>query len=67
VHSLHEPIYRERLQKYLDAAKDVFSKLPTRGDIKETITTFHQLEQLMKEIDDGELASIRDERVREAL
>ena len=66
-HSLHEPIYKERCPKYLDAAKDVFSRLPVKGDTKEAITTYHQLEQLLKKINDAELESIKDKNVREAL
>lgn len=67
VHSLHEPIYKERFPKYLDAAKDVFSRLPVKRDTKEAITMYHQLEQLLKKIGDTELESIMDENVREAL
>lgn len=64
MHSLHEPIFRKRLPKYLDAAKDIFSKLPVQGDIKEAITAYHQLEQLVKEITDDDLTSIGNEKVR---
>jgi hypothetical protein len=67
VHSLHEPIFKERLPKYLTAAKDVFGKLPVQGDTKEAITAYHQFEQLVKEITDDDLASIGDEKVRAAV
>ncbi|MEM2210715.1 MAG: hypothetical protein QXW83_04100 [Nitrososphaerales archaeon] len=52
IRNLHEPIFKKRLQNYLDAAKDVFSKLPININTKEAITMYHQLEQLVKEIDD---------------
>lgn len=67
VHSLHEPIYKERLPKYLEAAKDVFSRLPVKDDRKEAVTLYHQLEQLLKKINDAELESIKDGNIREAL
>ncbi len=67
VHSLHEPIYKERFPKYLDAAKDIFSRLPSKGDTKEAITMYHQLEQLLKKISEAELESMKDKNVRDAL
>ena len=66
-HSLHEPIYKERYPKYVEAAKDVFARLPVNYDAKSIVTAYHQLEQLAKEIGDKELASIQDARVRETL
>ncbi|MEM1994468.1 MAG: hypothetical protein QXW32_03195 [Nitrososphaerales archaeon] len=66
IHRLHEPIYRNWFPRYLNAAKDVFAKLPVEGDVKEVVTAYHQLEQLVKEIGDEELASL-EEGVREAL
>lgn len=67
VHRLHEPVYRSRFPKYLDAAGDVFNRLPVKGDAKEAITEYHQLEQLLNEIGDEELASITDGNVRQTL
>lgn len=66
-HSLHEPIYRERLLKYIEAAKDVFAQLPVNYDAKSIVTAYHQLEQLAKEIGGKELALIQDARVRETI
>jgi hypothetical protein len=67
VHRLHEPFYKERIPRYLAAAKDVFGKLPVKGDVRAAITDYHQLEQLLDEIGDEELASITDENVRQTL
>jgi hypothetical protein len=67
VHRLHEPLYRDRILRYLAAAKDVFDKVPVKGDIRAAITDYHQLEQLVDEIGDEELASITDENVRQTL
>jgi len=66
-HSLHEPIYKERFPKYIEAAKDVFARLPISGDAKGIVTAYHQLEQLAKEIGDRELASIKDTSIRETI
>jgi len=67
VHKLHEPLYRDRIPRYLAAAKDVFDKLPVKGDARAAITDYHQLEQLLIEIGDEELASIADVNVRQTL
>ena len=66
-HSLHQHIYTERFPKYIGAAKDVFDLLPVSGDAKDIVTAYHQLEQLAKEIEDKELASIEDARIRETI
>jgi hypothetical protein len=67
VHRLHEPLYRERIPRYLAAAKDILGKLPVKGDVRAAITDYHQLEQLLDEIGDEELASIADKNVRQIL
>jgi len=66
-HSLHESIYKERFPRYVEAAKDVFARLPVNNDAKRIVTAYHQFEQLAKEIGDKELASIEDARVRETI
>jgi len=66
VHRLHESFYKERIPRYLAAAKDLFSKLPVKGDTRSAITDYHQLE-LLDEIGDEELASVTDENVRQTL
>lgn len=67
IHNLHEPIFKKRFQNYLDAAKDVFGKLPININTKEAITMYHQLEQLVKEIDDEDLKSLMDTNFKETL
>lgn len=66
-HELHEPIYKERFPKYLEAAKAVFARLPVIDNTKDIVTTYHQLEQLAKEIEDKELGFIEDGNVRETI
>jgi 4'-phosphopantetheinyl transferase EntD len=66
-HSLHESIYKERFPKYVEAAKDVFARLPVNDNARTIVTVYHQLEQLAKEIGDKELALIEDARIREAV
>lgn len=58
MHRLHERIHREEHQKGLAAAKDVFSKLPAKGPTRETMTLYHQLEQLQRELNDSDLDSL---------
>lgn len=66
-HSLHESIYKERFPRYVEAAKDVFSRLPVNDDARSVVTAYHQLEQLAKEIGNKELASIEDAPARETI
>lgn len=66
-HSLHESIYKQRFPRYVEAAKDVFARLPVNDDARSVVTAYHQLEQLAKEIGNKELASIEDARARETI
>ena len=47
-----------RYHEYASAFKDILARLPVQGDPKHIATTYHQLEQLNKELDDGDLASV---------
>jgi hypothetical protein len=47
-----------RYEDYAEAFKDVFARLPAKGDPKEIATTYHQLEQLNKELEDADLDSL---------
>ncbi len=47
-----------RYQEYVRAFRDIFARLPVSGDPKHIATTYHQLEQLNKELDDASLASL---------
>ena len=53
-------------QEYVRAFRDVFAGLPKHGDPRQIATIYHQLEQLNKELDDANLASV-DANTREAL
>ncbi|MBI4288969.1 MAG: hypothetical protein HY671_11140 [Chloroflexi bacterium] len=55
-----------RYQNSVRAFEDIFSRLPVQGDPKVLATTFHQLEQLCRELDDKELLSA-DLKLREAV
>ena len=55
-----------RYEDYAKAFKDTFARLPVQGDARHIATTYHQLEQLNKELDDADLASV-DSGVRSAL
>ena len=55
-----------RYQEYVRASSDVFAGLPKHGDPRQIATTYHQLEQLNKELDDANLASV-NANTREAL
>ncbi len=43
---------------YAAAFEDVFARLPAKGDPKQLATTYHQLEQLNKELKDADLAGV---------
>lgn len=45
-------------EAYIDAFLDIFEHLPVHGDPNQITTTYHQLEQLNKELDDASLASV---------
>ena len=47
----------ERYQAHVRAFKDVFARLPMRGDPKQIATTYHQLEQLARELDETTVTS----------
>jgi hypothetical protein len=47
-----------RYQEYVQAFRDIFGHLPVSGNPKDIATTYHQLEQLNKELDDVSLASV---------
>jgi len=67
VESLHEPIYRTWFPRYLNAARDVFGRLPMKGDVKGALTAYHQLEQLVNEIGDEELKVVGEDSVKQTI
>ena len=67
---LHEDMPRsgreEKCQAHVQAFRDIFSHLPAQGDPKLIATTWHQLEQLARELDEVALASL-DPTTRETI
>ena len=47
-----------RYGDYARAFEDVFARLPAKGDPRQLATTYHQLEQLNKELNDADLAAL---------
>lgn len=70
ISDLHEGMPRsgrdERFQAHARAFRDIFARLPARGDPKHIATIYHQLEQLARELDEAALASLAPE-AREAI
>ena len=58
--SLHENMRQqdERYQAHVRAFWDIFARLPAQGQPKHIATTYHQLEQLARELDETALASL---------
>lgn len=65
ISGLHEGVSqagREKQYKaYVHAFRDIFSRLPTRGKPKHIGTTYHQLEQLARQLDEDTIASLEPE------
>lgn len=61
IHRCHERLHAKERSKAVEAVRDVFRRIPgasTRP--KETITLYHQLEQLQREVTDSDLESLGD-------
>ena len=56
----------QRYRASVRAFEDIFKRLPVQGDPKVLATTFHQLEQLCREIEDDALVSLEPD-MREAI
>lgn len=67
VRELHKRNYASRSQAYAAAARDVFAKFPAKGAPRDIITTWHQLEQLCRELSDRDISSIEDAAIKEAI
>ena len=65
ISALHEGIRRinrdERYQVHVRAFQDIFARLPVQGNSKHIATTYHQLEQLARELDETTIASLDPE------
>ena len=55
-----------RYDDHIRAFRDIFRRLPVKGEPKDIATKYHQLEQLNKELDDADLQSV-ESNTREAL
>lgn len=51
-------IRESQYQAYVRAFQDIFSRLPVRGESKEIGTTYHQLEQLARQVDEQSLSAL---------
>ncbi|MBI2911212.1 MAG: hypothetical protein HYY05_03655, partial [Chloroflexi bacterium] len=68
VSELHEGRRADRSEAYMRAARDVFANLPAGGDApRETITTWHQLEQLCHGLGEEALSRIEEPAISDAL
>lgn len=67
VMGLHKRNYAKKSEAYAAAARDVFVRLPAKGPPKEIITTWHQLEQLCRELNEEDISSVGDGAVRDAI
>ena len=67
VMELHKRNYAKKSETYAVAARDVFAKLPAKGPPKDIITTWHQLEQLCRELNEEDISSIEDGAIRDAI
>lgn len=56
----------ERYQAHVRALRDIYSRLPAKGEPKHVVTIYHQLEQLCRELENDELVSLAPE-IREAV
>ncbi len=70
VSNLHVSMRRldlaERYQAHVRAFRDIFSNLPAKGEPKHIATVYHQLEQLVREMDNADLAPL-DPETKEVL
>ncbi len=58
--------WNERYQSHARAFRDLFTRLPVQGDPKHITTTYHQLEQLARELDEKTIASL-DPEIQQAI
>ena len=67
VMALHKRNYAERSHAYVAAARDVIAKFPAKGAPRDVITTWHQLEQLCRELTDEDISSVEDAATRNGI
>ena len=65
ISALHEGMPQtkrdKQYQTHVCAFRDIFARLPAQGDPKHIATTYHQLEQLGRELDETTIASLDPE------
>lgn len=57
VHAFHEGLHQDKRRKALEAAKDIFNHFPAKGNPKETLILWQQLESLHHDLDDNMIDS----------
>lgn len=67
VMELHKRNYAKKSEAYAAAARDVFAKLPAKGPPKDIITSWHQLEQLCRQLSEEDISSIGNGAIRDAI
>lgn len=67
VAGLHQRVHADRSQAYAKAARDVFANFPVKAPPREVITTWHQLEQLCRELDDNLVSAVDDPATRNTI
>ncbi len=67
VMALHKRNYAERSHAYAAAAHDVFAKFPAKGAPRDIVTTWHQLEQLCRELTEEDISSVEDTAIRKGI
>ncbi|MBI2952803.1 MAG: hypothetical protein HYY30_00685 [Chloroflexi bacterium] len=67
VAEFHRNAHGKRNQALVNAARDVFTRMPAEGDRMEVITAWHRLEQLCHKLDDDVLSSIEADGIAEIL
>lgn len=67
VNSFHEELQSEKRKAALNAARDVFSRLPARGNSLTLLTLWQQLERLHREIPDKLIDALTDKEIASAI
>lgn len=67
VMGLHKRNYAKKSEAYAAAARDVFAKFPAKGPPKDIITTWHQLEQLCRELNEEDISFVEDGAIKDAI
>lgn len=68
IRELHEgmPHEESRIQKYVQAYDDLYARLPVQGEREKISLMYHQLEQLVKKVNEDDIAPL-DRAVQEGI